>query len=221
MRRALSDAVRGLFAALEMPSEPPTVTDAEIERLVSLGALVAACRSAVERDGHSREIELVLDTEAPARLTQALRRLYGGLRTIGLPPDEAWPLVIKTGLDCMPRTRRAVLEVLIGVDEGLKAADFATAIGYPTATTRRALEDLAAHRVAERESAGEGKADVWRLSAWARREYEAVTVPEKSVGDAAAPSEEPPIYTPDTILTDFSGKVPPLSRLRRAGHPAR
>lgn len=199
MRRELRAAVDGLFVGLHLPEQPPALTEAEAERLVALASLVARSRSAVERDGYSREIELILDPEAPARIVKALRRLYGGLVVIGVERAEAMELVVKTGLDCLPKIRRAVFDLLVGADEWLETAKIATAINYPTQTTRRALEDLTVHTVVQRRGE-KGKADAWFLADWARAWYQEARFPEMSEG----------IYTPLSNLitppTNISGK---------------
>jgi hypothetical protein len=71
MRRELSEAAAGLFAQLERGEHELTADDRE--ELIRLAVLVARCRSAVERDTHSREIELVPEPEAPARLVKSAR----------------------------------------------------------------------------------------------------------------------------------------------------
>ena len=46
----------------------------------------------------------------------------------------------------------------------------ATNLGLPTTTTRRILEELAAHGLIARQSEGQGKADRWKRTAWAAAE---------------------------------------------------
>jgi hypothetical protein len=122
---------------------------------------VTLARSPIERDRSTREVELVPDAEAPARFGVALASLLDGLRLLGLDDERCWALVGKVALDSMPATRRRLLLHLAGVAETTTKAA-ATGIGLPTTTTRRALEDLAAHGLIER-SGDEGKADVWRI----------------------------------------------------------
>ena len=81
-------------------------------RLVALAALAVRCRSAVERDGYRREIHLVPEAEAPARLVLTLARLLLGMQAIGVPEDEAWRVIFKCALDSMPQLRRDVFELL-------------------------------------------------------------------------------------------------------------
>jgi hypothetical protein len=174
LRTELAEAVSGLFAGIEIPAELPALTANETARLVALASLAAHGRSGVERDPHTREIELIADSEAPARLAQALRRLSVGLLTIGVPPDEAERLIVKTAFDCMPKVRRAAFDVIVkSSGEGATTASVATVAGYPTTSIRRALEDLNAHGVVERRSAVAmgTRADHWLLSAWAQELY--------------------------------------------------
>jgi DNA-binding IclR family transcriptional regulator len=46
--------------------------------------------------------------------------------------------------------------------ETVETAKVATALGLPTNTARRILEDLAAYGLAIRQSQGQGKADIWK-----------------------------------------------------------
>ena len=66
MRQELAAAVNGLFAGIELPEQQPDLSDDETDRLVALASLAAYSRSHVERDGRTREIELIPDHEPPA-----------------------------------------------------------------------------------------------------------------------------------------------------------
>ncbi len=178
MRAELSEAVARLFAD-GLPASPRELDSDEQDRLVSLVTLIVRCRSAVERDSYTREVELIPDAEAPTRLIVVLQRLLAGLSAIGVGRAKAWDVACQVALDSIPAIRRAVLHELHAAEAELTTADVATAIGYPTQTTRRALEDLAAHRIVNRAPGGQGKADQWTLTSWARERY-ARTVPETS-----------------------------------------
>jgi predicted transcriptional regulator len=211
MRKELAAAVEGLFAGLDIRGKglPPIDKD-EKARLVALSSLVASARSAVERNPYgAREIDLIPDTEAPARLAQTLCRLYAGMLAIGLDRTTAWPLVVKTGLDCVPKLRRAVFEVLLTAEDWLTTKTVATRILHPTMTARRSLEDLNAHGVADRRPAekgkGDGKSDMWRMSDLTRTRHKMI-VTEKSPPECSdPPSTYPPssIYTPPQIQEDI------------------
>jgi hypothetical protein len=219
MRRELADAVQGLFADLDRTAEPPDLSPDERRRFVSLANLATLCRSGVVRDGYRREIELIMDEEGPARLAGALLHLYWGMLAIGVDRADAWPVIVKCAFDSMPKVRRDVFDALR--DGGWHATNaIALQVSYPTVTARRALEDLAAHRVTRRRQA-EGKADEWALTNRAREllatvsetsgegvaEGEPPSVSETSgdgVDGGGVPS--PSIYT-NTVSDDFSETV--------------
>jgi hypothetical protein len=202
MREDLRRAVEALFDEVKIPDRLPELSEGETDRLVALSSLVARARSAVDRDGYTREIELILDPEAPPRLAKSLRRLYSGLVVIGLDRDEAMKLTTKAGFDSLPKIRRTVFDQLAGIDEWQATTAIATTAGYPTKTAYRALEDLTVHHVAERRSGGNGKPDEWRLSDWAREHYDRTrpTGTEKSEGYLSEGS----LTNPQTLNDDFS-----------------
>lgn len=181
MRRELRDAVAGLFAGLNLHHSLPVVGEAEQQRLVALASLAAHCRSAVERDPRSREVDAVLDAEGPARIVKSLARLHAGMLTIGVPETDAWSVTYKVALDSMPRIRRDVFNHLAACREWQATAALAAQLGYPTTTVRRGLEDLGVHHVAERQRGGAGQADMWRLTDWAQAMLQQAGVPEMSV----------------------------------------
>ena len=176
MRAELAGAVAEFFLDTELVRHPRA--DGKQEALVALAMLVSRARSAVERDGYSREIELIPQPEEPTRLVVMLDRLLTGLRAIGLNDDAAWTVVAKAGLDSIPALR---LTALLSLRElPLATPELARMIGYPKQTVSRTLEDLAAHALVERIEQGVGRApDVWALTDWTSQHLTA-SVPEKS-----------------------------------------
>lgn len=162
-RQDLRNAVAGLFAG--GLATPRDLSDEERERLIELAVLAATARSTVERDSYSREIELIPESEAPARLALQLAQLLAGLDAIGVDRERAWSIVRKAALDSIPAIRRQAIEEL--ATDQLDTTEIAKRICYPTGTARRALEELAGHGVVLREPGGRGKADRWRLATWA------------------------------------------------------
>jgi energy-coupling factor transporter ATP-binding protein EcfA2 len=170
MRAELAAAVADLFAA--SPHESRDLTPDEIERLVSLTTLTVKARSSVERDGYQREIELIPEAEAPTRLITVLGRLLAGLDSIGVDRNEGWRIITKASLDSIPATRRAVMDELVNASEPVATPKLAEALGYPTSTAKRALEDLTAHGICRRVTRGSGQtADTWQITEWARERY--------------------------------------------------
>ena len=196
MRSELGQAVEDLFAT--GLAGPRGINPDERDRLIALATLVVRCRSAVERDGYSREIELIPEPEAPTRLAVVLQRLLAGLDAIGVDRNTAWSVVAKAALDSVPAIRLAALRVLQAADGPLTTNTVAEQIRYPVQTSRRALEDLTAHRLVLRTKQGKGQADTWTLTQWAAERL-AATVPEKSDGA---------IKSLLCIGGDFSGKLP-------------
>jgi len=170
MRAELARAVAGLFSAQTL-QHPRERTEEDTSKLVDLTTLVVRCRSAVERDRHTRDIELIPPPEAPTRLIVVLDRLLAGLDSIGLSRENAWSVITKAALDSIPQARRDTLDLLNTQGE-MRTAAIADALGYPTTTARRTLDDLKAHRIVERlEQGGGNKGDLFGLTTWARERY--------------------------------------------------
>jgi hypothetical protein len=87
MKAALSDVVKRLFAAGFQTERKPRTSAAYAGRLVALATLVAHARSVVVRDGRTRDVELVPDSEMPARLTAGIAQLDDGMAAIGVGPE--------------------------------------------------------------------------------------------------------------------------------------
>lgn len=201
MRGELESAVSEFFRGLRLPGKVAPTFGAERDKLIALASFVARARSAVERDGFRREVELVPAPEAPTRIVIVLDRLRAGLLAIGLHETEAARLVRKVGLDCLPVIRRKVIERLAAAPEArVSLGEVAGYAGHPETTTRRALEDLAAHGVVERLE-GEGPGGFrYRLSEWSLAQLAtAEGVPEPS-GVVGAPE-----------TSDLPGPVPEVS----------
>jgi hypothetical protein len=160
MRKELAETVTRLFAGERR--EPRPLSEQEFEKLDSVVSLVVRLRGAVERDRQSRELEAVYGAEGPARLGLALERLLAGLDTIDVDRAVALEIIERLAMDSVPPLRRRAYQHLFAIAPA--AADtpaIANALGLPTVTVRRALEDLAAYGLVERASHGPGKADLW------------------------------------------------------------
>lgn len=165
MRTEMREAVQGLFAGIDV-LDPASLSPDEKRRIVALSSFVATARSPVVRDRYTREIEIVPAPEGPARLVFTLARLYTGLTMIGLAGEDRWGLIVKAAFDSMPSSRLRAFQFLISRPGTCTTSEVSSAIGLPTVTTRRILEDLAAHFVVTKTSGGEGRADLW--GPWSR-----------------------------------------------------
>ncbi len=197
MRGELAQAASEI---LENLSEPQDLNSDEMDYLIDLAAFVVRARSAVERDGYSREIELVSEPEAPGRLIIVLTRLLDGLDAIGCDRTTAFAVVTKAAMDSIPALRMTVLDALLEHGQ-LDTNQAAAAARHPSTTTRRALEDLVAHHLIDmqRGEAASNAPHRWELSEEARTALERLKTgfPEKPGGETLYQSglpEKP--YTP-------------------------
>jgi hypothetical protein len=169
MRKELAEAVSRLFAGRR--AEPRAINQDEAERIDRVVSLVVRLRGAVERDRHSREIEAVHGAEGTARVGLALERLLAGLDTLGVDRAVAGDVIEAVAMDSVPPLRRRAYEHLCaardvtGQPSAIETSKVAEALGLPTNTVRRGLEDLTAYGLAQREKQGGGKADLWTAAA--------------------------------------------------------
>ncbi len=166
MREEIQDAIADYIAGIKIPEEKMIVPDWLVDRVAHLASFVVRARSGIIRDGYStREIEQIPDPELPTRLSKQLITLSAAfnLMSDGNFTEDDYALVYKIGLDSIPTKRRLVIETLVKSQEQQETTDVATAISYPTNTTRRILEDLHGLQLVERESQGKGYPDKWKI----------------------------------------------------------
>ncbi len=163
MRRELASVVTEFFEQLRLPSEMPVLTPELKQGVVALATLAARCRSSVERDTYSRQIEQISESESPGRLARILAQLLAGILAVGIEPQEAWSLVKRVGMDSMPVNRRGAFEFLLKELIGSHSTkSVAETLLLPTQTTRRTLEDLHVHGILTRSK--QGSSTHWALS---------------------------------------------------------
>ncbi|MFN0145937.1 MAG: DUF3854 domain-containing protein [Dehalococcoidia bacterium] len=173
-RAALGEAVAGLLLNTQAPAAPPPLDGQETDFLVTIARLAVRGRSAVERAyGASREILFVPPPEGPARMAQALHRLFGGMVAIGVDRRRAWEICREVALSSMPALRRAALDTLNRSTVPLRTARVGQLLNHPTSTVAVALEDLVAHALVERRADGDkepgpGRAFMYSLADWTR-----------------------------------------------------
>jgi hypothetical protein len=167
MRNELRDAVTKLFAS---PLQPPitlVLGGDEYEEFAKIVALAVRLRGTVERDRVKREIEAIPGAEGPGRMALCLERLLAGLGALGLERRRAFAVVKAVAMDSVPPLRRQTYEYLcankgvLGTPVKMETPKIAEALGLPTNTVRRALEDLAAYGLVRRLKSSQGSADAW------------------------------------------------------------
>ncbi len=159
MRDEMAEIVAALFSGKR--GEPQPLAAEERAELVSLASLAVRLRSTVERDRQSREIESVHGAEGPARMVLTLERLLAGLDVLGCERRKALDVVRRVALDSVPPLRRRAFEWLRDRTTPAETKTVAEALGLPTNTVRRVLEDLAAYQLVSRHGQGVGQADLW------------------------------------------------------------
>ena len=163
-RAAIADAAAGLLAG--KPDHPALVADPDEERdLARLADFVTMARSPVDRD-YQGEIALVLDPEGPYRFVKELAGLWRACGLLGLDHADAWEVALRVARDSLPRLRWKVLKAL--TTHGEQSTNTAArAAKHPSKSTKRALEDLAAHGVVEHrivDLEGAAKKSMWSLA---------------------------------------------------------
>lgn len=204
MRARLRHVVSGFFEHIDPPALTP-LEPVEENLVVAVSSLATLARSPVDRDGYTREIVLVHDSEGPARLARQLHKLTCALRAMGLEPPAIGDLLTKIGYDSIPSPRREILVHLLHTDEPRRTTEIATGVDLPTRSVERACEELTAHRLLNRAKGGEHDRapNLWTASGEAKRLYQAIHgSPETSEGAGSH-------YT-DTALEDKSGEATPL-----------
>jgi DNA-binding transcriptional ArsR family regulator len=160
MRDDLKSAVYTLFKDGLQETEAPNSEQNRIP--ADLAMVVASWRSSVIRNGHSRDIELVPETEVPTRIAKNFQQLQQGFRAIGLNEDAARELLVRVGLDSIPLVRGKILRLLI---EGSQStADISERlVGYSRTTIDRHLTEVRAHRGVEVRTLERGQQPRWTL----------------------------------------------------------
>lgn len=188
-RRDLAQAVAGLLG--NPPEHPPLEpTDAELDDFAELADFVTLARSPVARD-YAGEVELIHDPEGPYRFGKALFAVWRACGLLGLGKDDAWDIVFRIARDSMPKLRWLVLEALAKGERG--TGQVSRAVWHPTKTTRRALEDLTAHRIVRRTPARQARTrdDQWRLSEQATGPVTVILDRARNVAPRVEATDEP------------------------------
>ena len=182
MRDEIQNAIADYIVGIKIPDEKTAIPEWLIDRVAHLASFVVKARSGIIRESYStREIEQIPDPELPTRLSKQLITLSTAfnLMSNGSFTEDDYALVYKIGLDSIPTKRRLVIETLVKAKEQLETSEVATAISYPTNTTRRILEDLHGLSLVERESLGKGHPDKWKIKSSTLENLKKAGLPEE------------------------------------------
>ena len=160
MRAELAEAAKNVLVGIGR-YEPKPLTNDDKDRLTRVAGFVVRARTAVERDGYRRTVEALPEWEHATRLVQQLAQLRAGLLEIGAGSDTAWRIVIKAGLDSIPRLRWKILNALRDADYSLSTGELVTATGIPSKTLVEHAEDLQLLGLINRVKTAEHKTAPW------------------------------------------------------------
>jgi hypothetical protein len=141
MRSDLGGAIADVLDGIDQATPIVELHPHESEWLVRCATFATTARTAVEREGYDRSVEVLPEPEAPARLVGALGQLSAGLSAIGVDDDQRWRLLGKAASDSIPGLRRVILDTLRD-EPWLGQSGIVERSGIPRTTAGRALEDL-------------------------------------------------------------------------------
>lgn len=202
MRAELAEAARSVLSSIgRYPPEP--LSNDDKDRLTRIAGFVVKARTAVERDGYRRTVEALPEWEHATRLVQQLAQLRAGLLEIGAGSDTAWRIVIKAGLDSIPRLRWQILNALHDADHPLTNAELLITTGIPRKTLAEHSEDLALLGLVNSQKAGEHDNSKWTHQMSVRTVEEWPEKAGKKCREGCVDTE-PPINLPFSTGWDFS-----------------
>jgi len=220
MRAELSDTVMTFFQGLEIPSHVE-IPEELAKRLVKIADFVSLARTPVPRDRHTREIRDKPNPEMPTRLGQQFAQLACGhavLNGRSVVTEEDVAFVAQVARSCIPQRLSLILTFLRKASRPQPTSAIAAAIGLPTSTVRRDLEDLTALQLVTRIPGSSGKPDSWTLTEEARS---GMTHLLETVGNVIPSSTEPSVPAnspkhvegenqkdPDASYPGFAGTPP-------------
>jgi DNA-binding MarR family transcriptional regulator len=194
-RESLSRLAKAIVGLVKIPDRCDPLPRQVRDNLTTLANLISQCRSAIERDGRTREIEGVPFREEGPRLARQLASLFRGLLAIGNTEQEAWMKVRRVGLDSMPELRRRAILALSTYGSPERTSTIARVCNCPPTTTKRALEDLAYLGLLHRYNPENHEAETWELADKTREALEGVSF---DLADDEPPFDLQGIIGPET-----------------------
>src|SRR5262249_29785846 len=131
-------AVHRIFDVIQAHLTEPKLTEEAQHMIAALAEFAVRGRTHIPRSGYSKDIIYVPEPEAATRLAQQLAQLAKGSALLvgrAAVNVEDYRLAQRVALDCIPATRRRVLDPLIAGKPPNRA-------DLPKATLHYAVEDL-------------------------------------------------------------------------------
>lgn len=185
MMEELRELVVQFFDTLELSwladEETRALERTEIDRLYAMAAFSVAARSGVPRDAYQQsEIVDIASREGVPRLAGELGQLYLGMERIGIEADERWRIIGKVAVDSVRQLRMAVINIMRTAKAGMpvKVTLVRDMLQCGRKTAEITVEDLLVHGMVEKtgrtvdRTGGDGGSGGYRMSAWARKQWE-------------------------------------------------
>lgn len=174
MRAEIQEAMAGYLKGLVVPSSLPVIPEVVNSLIDGLTDFIAASRAVVIRGSdNKKEIEYIAQPEMAGRTYKQLCMVALAFLIMneGRWDDEDSEVLRNIAISSIHSIRYRIMRILMQYIGQVKTSTVATELGYPTTTTRRYLEDLAAismddgrMRILQREYQGVGKPDLWNLT---------------------------------------------------------
>lgn len=232
MREEIQDAFAGYLKGIVIPDELPKVPD-EVDIVIeSMTDFIAISRSVIMRSfDNKKEIEYIVEPEMSSR---TYKQLYTMAMALIIMNGGGWLseddyILRNLAISSIHSMRYNLIRHMLDYKTQVKTTTLAIELGYPTTTTRRYLEDLAAInmdggsiKILHRTHQGTGKSDLWQLTEEMRSIIAAMGEkidPTKSDTGFSGDEDEIPI-TPISDGTlqqeaeDLAAELPAEDRLR-------
>ena len=140
------------------------ITDKDRRYIFSSAKLIARLRAVVDRDGRTRQINLIHPPEEPFRLQNQLSGLYKCLKAIHGDDSTRPRLALKAVIEsCIPQQRLHIVDFLHD-NSDILSSEIARAIGLPVTTVLTCLEDMHAQQILTQSTSENYNANAWSLA---------------------------------------------------------
>ena len=167
MRDELAAAMEGVLLNCDVDNEEAVAIDGHvIEKLVDLADCLAVLRSVVARDGYSKAIQYIPESEVGTRLVKQFAKLARGIAAVrgkGQVDEDEYRLIRRIARDTLSSKRCELVRTIYeSFSRGfLPTQEIAERMNMPTETARLALEDLWLLKVVDRQGTGKF---TWRMT---------------------------------------------------------
>ncbi|MHB8842667.1 MAG: hypothetical protein ACYC56_12945 [Candidatus Aquicultor sp.] len=142
------------------------INQEDIFKIVSLAKFISIGRAIVERSGYNREIEQVISPEKPHRIIEALSSFYKSLICINENKERTMTILHNITFSSIPKVRMNIIaKILRCQKKSLTLENIMEGITiFSESKIRRAVEDLFAQGILNKERLKNGNIYIYKLS---------------------------------------------------------